>query len=114
MATLRLLPQASTRLTVWVLVLVAFTALLPAALALAGGALVGSIGGAVADGWDSPAGRRLMASIAAVAGLFVLQQLTGPALRSVADSLGRRVEGRLRLRVMEATLAPPGVAHLED
>ena len=114
LATLRLLPRASRRLTIGVAVLVVVSALLPAAFALASGALVGSIGGAVDDGWASPAGRRLVASIGALVALFVLRQLSAPALEALAESLGRRVEGRLRTRVMAATLGPPGVAHLED
>ena len=114
LSTLLLAPKAGTGLTAWVVVLVILTALLPAGFALASGALVGSIGGAVADGWGSPAGRRLIASIVVVIVLFVLQQLSAPALRALAESLGRRVEGRLRAHVMAATLAPAGVAHLED
>jgi ABC-type multidrug transport system fused ATPase/permease subunit len=90
------------------------TSLLPVGFALATGALVGSIGAAVADGWSSPAGRRLLIAIGAVVVLFALQQVSAPALRSLAESLGRRVEGRLRTRVMGAALAPKGVAHLED
>ena len=113
-ATLRLLPSASPRLALATGLVVVLVALLPAAFALAGGVLVGSISGAAADGWASPAGRRLVASIAAVVALFVLQQVGAPALRSLADALGRRVEGRLRTRVMAATLRPPGVSHLED
>lgn len=114
LATLRLLPETSTRLTLCVVVLILLTSLLPVGFALATGALVGSIGAAVADGWGSPAGRRLVVSIVAVVTLFALQQLSAPALRSLAESLGRRLEGRLRARVMDATLAPMGVAHLED
>ncbi|HEX2699876.1 MAG TPA: ABC transporter ATP-binding protein [Acidimicrobiales bacterium] len=112
--TLRLLPRASRPLTAWVAALVVLTAALPATFAVAGGALVGAIDAAVAGGWDSAGGHRLIAAIAGVAALFVLQQLSGPSLRAVADGLGRRVEGRLRERVMAAALAPPGVAHLED
>jgi ATP-binding cassette subfamily B protein len=114
LATLRLVPKASTRLTAWLAGAIFFTALLPAALAVASGALVGSISDAVEDGWSSAAGHRLIASIAAVVALFVASQLSGPALRSLADALGRRVEGHLRTRVMAAALDPPGVAHLED
>ncbi|HUR17481.1 MAG TPA: ABC transporter ATP-binding protein [Acidimicrobiales bacterium] len=114
LTTLRLLPKVSKSLSAWIGVVVVFTAMLPASFALASGALVGSIDGAVAGGWASPAGRRLIASIVVVIALFVLEQLSGPALRSVAESLGRRLEGRLRARVMAATLAPAGVAHLED
>jgi hypothetical protein len=93
LATLRLLPAASSRLTLAVVLLVVLTAALPAALALASGALVGSLDGVVAAGWGTPAGRRLIASIVAVVAFFVLQQLSAPALRSLADALGRRVEG---------------------
>jgi len=114
LTTLRLLAPASTPLTISVGVLVVLTAALPAAFAVAGGALVGSIEDAVAGGWGSSAGHRLVAAIVLVAVLFVLQQLSAPALRALADALGRRVEGRLRGRVMAAALAPPGVAHLED
>ena len=114
LATLRLLPEASTHLTAGVVGLVVFSALLPAALAVASGALVGSVGGAVGGGWSSPAGRRLITSIIAVVVFFMLQQLSAPALRSLAEALGRRVEGRLRTRIMEATLAAPGIGHLED
>lgn len=114
LATLALLPRASLRLTGLLAALILFTASLPAALALASGALVGSIGGAVADGWSSAAGRRLIASIAIVVTLFVLQQVSAPTLRSLADALGRRVEGHLRAQVMAATLAPAGVIHLEE
>ena len=113
-ATLRLLPETSAPLTLSVVLMVTLSALLPAAFALASGALVGSVDDAVAGGWSSPAGRRLIAAIVAVVALFVGQQLSGPALRSLAESLGRRVEGRLRTRVMRSTLAPAGVAHLED
>lgn len=113
-ATLRLLPGASGGLSTALAALIFLTAMLPAAFALASGALVGSIGGTVADGWDSAAGRRLAAAVAAVVGLFVLQQVSGPGLRALADALGRRADGRLRLRVMGATLGPAGVAHLDD
>jgi len=112
--TLRLLPAASRRLSAALAVVVLLTAVLPAAFALASGALVGSIGGTVDAGWGSPAGHRLARAIAAVVALFVLQQVSGPGMRAMADALGRRAEGYLRLRVMAATLGPAGVAHLED
>lgn len=113
-ATLRLLPRASARLTGAVGTLVIFTALLPSALALAAGALVGSIGGAAAHGWGSADGRRLIASVVILIILFVADHLAGPALRLLADCLGRRVEGHMRARVMAAALEPAGVVHLAD
>ncbi len=114
MATLRLLPQASRRLSAALAALIVLTALLPAAFALASGALVGSLGGAVVEGWNSPAGHRVIAAVAAVVVLFVLQQVSGPGVEALADALGRRADGQVRLRVMAATLRPAGVAHLED
>ncbi len=113
-ATLRLLPGASAGLCSALAALIVLTAALPAAFALASGALVGSIGGAVADGWDASAGRRLAAAVATLVALFVLQQVSGPGLQALADALGRRADGRLRLRVMGAALGPAGVAHLDD
>ncbi|MBA2281117.1 MAG: ABC transporter ATP-binding protein [Acidimicrobiia bacterium] len=90
------------------------TGLLPAAFALTGGALVGSIDGAAAGGFGSAGGRRLVAAIGGVAGLFALQQVSGPAVRALADALGRRVDATVQARAMAATLAPAGIGHLED
>jgi ABC-type multidrug transport system fused ATPase/permease subunit len=104
----------SLRLTAATVALVSVLAALPAAFAVASGSLVGSIPGAATDGWSSPAGRRLAGAVAVVVGVFVLQQVAGPALRELADALGRRAEARLRTQVMVATLVPAGVAHLED
>ncbi len=112
--SIRLLPAASRPLTVGVALGVAVTAALPAALALASGALVGSVEAVVASGFDSPAGRRLMVAVGAVAVLFVAAQVAGPAVQALADALGRRLDGQLRARVMGATVSPPGIAHLED
>jgi ATP-binding cassette subfamily B protein len=48
------------------------------------------------------------------AGIFVLNQTLRPAAAMLADALGRRANGRLRERLMRATLGPSGIAHLED
>lgn len=111
---MRLLPSASKPLSAAVAAGVVLTAAVPAALALASGALVGSVQAVIADGLEGPAGRRMVVAVVAVALLFVASQVATPALRVVADSLGRRLDGQLRLRVMGATSAPAGIAHLED
>lgn len=113
-ATVRLLPAASKSLAAAVVLAVVVTATLPAALALASGALVGSVEVVASEGLDSPARRRLIVAVAAVAVLFVAAQVAAPAVRVLADALGRRLDGQLRLRVMAATSAPAGIAHLED
>lgn len=114
LTTLRLLPAVSPRLTAVVAALAVFAGMLPAAFAVATGALVGSIGGAVAGGFGSPAGHRLTAAIVAVVVLFVLQQVSGPALHAAAEALGRRLDGSIQARILRAALAPAGIAHLED
>ncbi len=113
-ATVRLSWGASTRLAAAVLLGIVVSGALPAALALASGALVASVEAVTSEGFDSPAGPRLAVAVAAVAVLFVAAQVAGPAVRVVADGLGRRLDGQLRLRVMTATSAPAGIAHLED
>lgn len=111
---LRMLPSVSPVLTAAAALAVVVTAIVPAGFALATGAVVGSIPGAVRDGLGSPSGHRLTAALFAVAALFVLQQVAGPTVRAVSDALGRRASAVLRHRVMAATLAPVGIGHLED
>lgn len=90
------------------------TGILPTAFTLAGGALVGSVPGAVEGGFDSPAGQRLILALACTVGLFVLQQGIGAVGTTMAYGLGERLTGHLKRRVMNVVLSPPGIAHLED
>jgi ATP-binding cassette, subfamily B, bacterial len=112
--TLRLLPALSRRLSAAALGLLALSAVLPVGFAVASGLLIGSLPDAVGAGLGSPAGHRLLLAIGAVALLFLLQQLSAPTLRTIADALGRRLDGSIRRRLMALTQRPPGVAHLED
>ncbi|HEX2699772.1 MAG TPA: ABC transporter ATP-binding protein [Acidimicrobiales bacterium] len=113
-ALIALLPRVSRRLTVAVVAVTVVAALLPAAFIVATGALVGSVPQAVTDGFDSPVGHRLIATLLVVALIYVLQQAL-VALRSIlASALGRRVTAHLQELVMAATLDPPGIGHLED
>jgi len=112
--TLRLLPQVSTSLTTTIAIGIVVAALTPAAFAVAGGVLVDRVPDAVAEGFGSAAGHRLIVAVAVVASLFVLQQLVAPAVASLADALGRRLNADLAQRVMSATLSPAGIGHLED
>jgi ABC-type multidrug transport system fused ATPase/permease subunit len=113
-ATLRLLPAVSKRLTITLAVGVAAAATLPALFALASGHLIGTIGTAAGHGFASRQGRAVLWATVLVVGLFALQQLSTPALRTLADALGRRLDNHLRARVMAATLAPAGTGHLDD
>ena len=96
------------------LLILLLTGVLPTAFTLAGGALVGSVPGAVQGGFDSPAGERLILALAVTVGLFVLQQGIGAIGATMAYGLGERLTGHLKRRVMRVVLSPPGIAHLED
>ena len=111
---LRLLPGAGRPITVSLLVLVLIAPLLNLAFTLASGHLVGSVPGAVTDGWDSPDGRRLVLALTVLAAAFIASYASGGAREVLAQVAGRRVDRRLRARMLDATLGPAGVAHLED
>ncbi len=97
------LPQVDRRLAYawWVLLLL--RGVLPAALAVSMGALVGAVErGAALDG-----------PLVAVGVVFVLLQILAPLHAEVGSNLGDRTGAWLNDRLMEATLGPPGIAHLE-
>ena len=105
----------SPLLTAAVIFSIVATSLLPAAFAVATGALVGSLQPAIAGGIDGPAGRRLMVWAVVVGSLFALQQaLAGWRSNVLAGDLGRRVTTALADRQTEAMLRPATIAHLED
>ena len=112
--TIRLLPRVSRPMSAAVTVLMIVGGLLPVAFTIAAGILVGRVPAAVRDGLGGPGGQALIRALAVVAGLFVLQQMLGIVTDHLTDVLGRRLNGHLRDRVVEASLAPEGIAHLED
>jgi ATP-binding cassette, subfamily B, bacterial len=96
--------RADRRLTVlWWAVLVC-RGLLPAGFAVATGALVGAVQG----------GRPLAGPLAAVGLVFVLLQVLTPVHQAVGANLGDRTAAWLYDRLTEASVGPPGLAHLED
>ena len=108
------LPRVAPGLAVACGAVLVLAMVLPSAIALASGALLGSVPGTVRAGMHSAVGHRLLWALAATTGAYALSQSTGPLLTAVGNSLGRRLNGGLRRRVMAATLTPPGIAHLED
>jgi ATP-binding cassette, subfamily B, bacterial len=83
--------------------LLALRGLLPAGLAVATGALIGAV-----QGGDS-----LAAPLTAVGIVFVLFQVLTPLHLAISANLGSRTAAYLYDRLMTATTAPPGIAHLE-
>jgi ATP-binding cassette subfamily B protein len=110
----RRLPGASPRLAACVGALIAVEALVPTGRAIASGVLVGSLSGVLAEGFDSPAGRRFDLALGGLALSFVLQMSLPPWRSAASDALARRFMGATFERIMRATLSPPTVAHLED
>jgi ATP-binding cassette, subfamily B, bacterial len=98
------LPKADRGLAVaWWTVLV-LRGTLPAAFAVAMGALVGA----------AQRGEALGGPLGVLALLFVLLQVLAPIHQAVSANLGSRVAAWLYDRLTEACVRPPGVGHLED
>jgi ATP-binding cassette, subfamily B, bacterial len=87
----------------WWLVLVV-RGLLPAALAVAMGALVGAVN----------AGSSLAAPLAVTGIVFVLLQVLAPVHQALGANLGDRTAGWLYDQLTTACLKPPGIGHLEN
>lgn len=90
------------------------SAILPIAIAVLTGLLIGSIPMAVTGGFDSVAGRHTLTLLTAVSGLIVLLRVITPLQAALATTLGRRLDRYLQERVMAAVGRPAGIAHLED
>ena len=98
------LPRADRALaTVWWVVLV-LRGVLPAAFAIAMGALVGAVQG----------GENLGAPLASLGVVFVLLQVLNPIHQAISANLGDRTAAYLYDRLTAACVDPPGMGHLED
>ncbi|HKW33041.1 MAG TPA: ABC transporter ATP-binding protein [Candidatus Acidoferrum sp.] len=98
------LPKAAPGLAVvWWFVLL-LRGVLPAAFAIAMGALVG----AVQDG------QPLTGPLATVGATFILLQVLSPIHQALSANLGDRTAAWLYDRLTEACVRPPGMGHLED
>src|ERR1700684_3572393 len=78
--------------------------ILPAAFAIAMGALVGAV----------QRGNPLAGPLAFVGMIFVLLQVLSPIHQAVSANLGDRTAAWLYDRLTEACVRPPGIGHLED
>src|SRR5687767_11988882 len=82
-------------------VVLAVGAVMPSLFAIATGALVAAVPGAVAEGWDAPEGRRLVFAVSAVAALLLFDRVYWPANEVVRSIVSRRIDGALRRRVLD-------------
>jgi ABC-type multidrug transport system fused ATPase/permease subunit len=98
------LPRADLLLAVAWWILLVLRGVLPAAFAIAMGALVG----AVRDGGS------LTGPLTLAGAVFVLLQVLTPIHQAVSANLGDRTAAWLYDRLTEACVRPPGMGHLED
>ncbi|MEQ7123476.1 ATP-binding cassette domain-containing protein [Actinopolymorpha sp. B11F2] len=113
-AVLRLLPQVGRGRTVLFAVGVALSSVLPIALAVLTGLVVGSIPAAVRGGLDSPAGTTTVRLLVALAVIVVVLRVCQPVLAALTATLGRGLDRLLQEKVITAVGRPHGIAHLED
>ena len=98
------LPKADTSLAVLWWTILALRGLLPVALALAMGSIVGRV----------QRGETLSGSLLFAGVVFVLLQILAPIHQAVGANLGDRTAAWLYDRLTEACVRPPGIGHLED
>lgn len=99
-----MLPRADRALaTAWWVVLV-LRGLLPAAFAIAMGALVGAV----------QRGGSLAIPLGTVGAVFVLLQVLSPLHQAIGTNLGSRMAAWLYDELTRACVGPPGMGHLED
>jgi len=97
------LRRAAPRLAALWWILIVLGGLAPVALALATGVLIRAV----------QAGDALAGPLTLGGAVFVGFQMMGPAQHAVGASLGWRAASWMNDRLLAATTAPPGVAHLE-
>ena len=112
--SLKLAWRASPPLAILVTLLVVVSGLLPVAFVVGTGVVVGAIPAAVRDGLDSAAGRHLIATLVVLAAVYVAEAAASSIRQVATASLGSRFVRELRGDVLDATLGPAGIAHLED
>jgi ATP-binding cassette subfamily B protein len=112
--TARLLPAVNAPLAALLGFLVFLTGLLPVAILVATGLVVGSIPDALHEGLSSSAGRHAMFAMAGLGLCFVMLQAAGAARAAAGASLGWQLNRQLEHRVMSAVTSPAGIGHLED
>lgn len=113
-AAARLLPGAGLPLVAGLTVLNLVLGLLPVAFVVATSVLVGRVPTAVADGVDSAAWDELVVGFALAALAFCSLQVLTPVQAALGVVLKRRVDERLRDRIMEGAFRSPGIGPMED
>jgi ATP-binding cassette subfamily B protein len=113
-ALLRELVRASRPLTILLVATIFIPALFGGIFIVATGTIVGAIPAAARHGIGSAAGRTIVTGLIVAVICYAVQMTLTPLRSTLSGVLGRRIEGRLRNRVMRAVLVPAGITHLEQ
>ncbi|WP_371600250.1 ABC transporter ATP-binding protein [Streptomyces sp. NBC_00564] len=113
-ALVRLLPRVSRIKTAWGVAGILAVSVLPVAVAVATGLLIGAVPDALRYRLSSPEGQHLLALLAATGVLVVLQQSLPPLLSALGDTLGRDAERFLQQEALASVGRPDRLDHLFD
>ncbi|MBV9794628.1 MAG: ABC transporter ATP-binding protein [Actinobacteria bacterium] len=109
-----LLWASSRPLAAGVIVWMAGNALLPVAVVITLGLVVGRIPGTVTHGISSADGHQLIAALILAALVYGLSLIADPVGGALGTAASARITGQLQERLLTAVTGPVGVAHLED
>ena len=112
--SLRLAWRASPPHAIASIVLAIAAGVLPLAFTIGTGIVVGAIPKAVDNSLDSADGRRLIQALGLLGVIYIAQAAAASLRQVVTASFGSRFVLRLRTEVLDATLGPAGISHLED
>ncbi|MBB2923704.1 ABC transporter ATP-binding protein [Cellulomonas cellasea] len=113
-ATARLLPTGGAGLVAGLALVNLVLGLLPVLFVVATSRVVGQVPVAVGGGVGSAAWDVLVRDFVLAAAAFCGQQVLAPAQTALGVRLKRRVDGRLRDRMLASTLRSTGIAPMED
>jgi ATP-binding cassette, subfamily B, bacterial len=110
---LRIAWSASAPLTVSNIAALVMGGLLPTAFTIQTGVVIAALPAAIRTGLSSPDGSRLVRALVVLGLLYVGSSAFGHFESVISRMLSSRFALRLRHMVLDATLGPAGVAHLE-
>jgi ATP-binding cassette subfamily B protein len=113
-AVARLMWETSRPLTVAVIAYFVVAALAPVAVLVALGNVVGNVVGAYRDGFDSPAGDRVVVSVTVAVVAYVVTLLLGPVQSLLASVVKWKITYSMQDRLITAVSRPIGTGHLEN
>jgi ATP-binding cassette subfamily B protein len=110
----RLLWSSSRVIGAMVTVWVAASALSPAAVVVALGAVVGAVPNAIHDGLASASGAALWLALGVAAVVYAFSLVLDPIGTALGTAARSRITGAMQQRLLAAVAGPIGTAHLED